>query len=114
MAAARTIPCRACARASLPDPGSRRRCDDCGRLRLGFVPSAARPSAGRGDDGSIDQADPVMSADTNLDFRVSLAEFLAQARRVYARLDAGADGRLTRMAAVERACGDDRGESREE
>jgi hypothetical protein len=73
----------------------------------------SRFTAGQFDDGSIDQADPVMSADTNLDFRVSRAEFLAQARRAYARFDAGADG-LARTEAVARTCRDDRDANRDE
>jgi len=84
-----------------------------GRGERGGSPGS-RSAAGRVDDGSIDQADPVMSADANVDFRVSLAEFLAQARRVYARLGAGAGGRLTRVGAVEGICRDDRHEDREE
>lgn len=40
-------------------------------------------------------ADPVMSADTNLDFRVSLAEFLAQADSVFAAIDKDHNGRLS-------------------
>jgi hypothetical protein len=84
-----------------------------GRGERGSSPGS-RSAAGRVDDGSIDQADPVMSADANVDFRVSLAEFLAQARRMYARLGAGAGGRLTRVGAVEGICRDDRHEDREE
>ncbi|MBI3444349.1 MAG: hypothetical protein HY055_03045 [Magnetospirillum sp.] len=41
------------------------------------------------------QADPVMSADTNLDFKVSLAEFVAQADSVFATFDRDHNGRLS-------------------
>ncbi len=40
--------------------------------------------------------DPVMSADLNLDFQVSLDEFLAQADQVFRRLNTGGDGALNR------------------
>ena len=40
-------------------------------------------------------SDPVMSADKNLDFKVSLAEFLAQAEENFARLDTDHNGRLS-------------------
>jgi len=53
---------------------------------------------------SLDGPDPVMSADANLDFRVSLAEFTALAEETFARLDADADGRLTADEAG-KACG---------
>jgi hypothetical protein len=47
----------------------------------------------------LDQAtliDPVMSADTNLDFKVTLEEFLAQAETRFTTLDADHNGRLNR------------------
>ena len=40
-------------------------------------------------------ADPVMSADANLDFRVSLGEFTAQADSVFASFDTDRNGRLS-------------------
>jgi hypothetical protein len=48
-------------------------------------------------------ADPVMSADTNLDFEVSLEEFLRQAEDIFAGLDADHDGLLI-PAEIKRAC----------
>lgn len=50
-----------------------------------------------------DMADPVMSADTNLDFKVSRAEFAALNRDTFEKLDVAHDGRITR-AAVLKAC----------
>ncbi len=47
--------------------------------------------------------DPVMAADTNLDQRVSLAEFRAYARRKFAMLDIDRDGKLSRDE-VRRLC----------
>jgi hypothetical protein len=43
-----------------------------------------------------DTADPVMQADTNLDFRVSKTEFMAFAAETFAKLDKTGDGRLTK------------------
>jgi len=47
--------------------------------------------------------DPVMAADTNLDQRVSLAEFRIYARRKFATLDLDRDGKLSRDE-VQRLC----------
>ena len=47
-----------------------------------------------------DISDPVMSADTDLDFRVSRDEFLAQAGETFAKLDTARDGRVTRDAVL--------------
>ena len=48
-----------------------------------------------GSNAPADQADPVMSADTNNDFRVTLQEFSAHAERTFFDLDANHDGRLS-------------------
>ena len=50
-----------------------------------------------------DPADPVMSADRDLRFKVTLPEFLAHAERVFARLDRKGAGRLSR-AEILTAC----------
>ena len=44
-----------------------------------------------------DVSDPVMSADTNLDFKVTLDEFVAQAKDLYKRIDADHDGKVERF-----------------
>jgi len=44
-----------------------------------------------------DISDPVMSADTNLDFKVTLDEIVAQARDIFASLDRNKDGKLDRQ-----------------
>ncbi|MBI3516117.1 MAG: hypothetical protein HY060_18960 [Proteobacteria bacterium] len=46
--------------------------------------------------GPNEQPDPVMSADVNLDNRVTLDEFQAQAARTFAALDRNRDGRLSK------------------
>ena len=51
----------------------------------------ARPNSG---------PDPVMSADTNLDFKVSLTEFLKQADSVFDGMDSDHDGVLSRAEAL--------------
>ena len=53
-------------------------------------------SGGSGLPGATDEADPVMSADTNNDFRVTPAEFMAQAAVKFAALGQAHAGRLTR------------------
>jgi hypothetical protein len=52
---------------------------------------------------SMEPADPVMSADTGLHFRVTRAEFMAQAGEIFAKLDTKHDGLLTRSA-VQSGC----------
>jgi hypothetical protein len=50
-------------------------------------------------DSPTDQAsliDPVMSADSNLDFKVTLDEFLTQSEKYFADLDADHNGQLSR------------------
>ena len=54
-------------------------------------PDPRPPSSALG----VGVADPVMSADTNLDFEVSLAEFLKQAGDTFERLDHDHDGVLS-------------------
>lgn len=44
-----------------------------------------------------DFSDPVMSADTNLDFRVTLDEFTAQGQDVFKLMDQNHDGQLDRL-----------------
>ncbi|MDR3441130.1 hypothetical protein [Telmatospirillum sp.] len=46
------------------------------------------------------RADPVMSADKTLSFKVTRADFLAQANDVFATLDLQHDGRITREAVL--------------
>lgn len=47
-------------------------------------------------DSSLNMADPVMSADRNLDFKVTPEEFLLHAQEVFARLDTSHNGLLER------------------
>jgi hypothetical protein len=77
-----------------PYPGQAAEGDEAGRRHsrhgpqtgsAGPHPSSPRPGSGE---------DPVMSADVNLDFKVSLDEFLHQAEDVFSRLDANHDGVL--------------------
>jgi len=89
--------------------------DELTALRLKLIPPVAPPKRGsdedraeRGDRGgflgfggrsprrSKERPDPVMSADLNLDNRVTAEEFQAQASRVFAGLDRKHDGRLTK------------------
>jgi len=84
--------------------------DELTALRLKLMPPEAPPKRRAQDDeprrglfggGSPrrqpgDRPDPVMSADVNLDNRVSLEEFRAQAERVFAGLDRDHDGRLSK------------------
>jgi hypothetical protein len=58
---------------------------------------------GTGRRGPNEQPDPVMSADVNLDNRVTLEEFQAQAARTFASLDRNRDGRLSKDE-VEASC----------
>ena len=53
------------------------------------------PLSGAGDFGFFADAEPVMATDTDLDGRVSKAEFLAAADRRFKRLDHNSDGKLT-------------------
>jgi len=89
--------------------------DELTTLRLKLVPPVAPPKRGseeeraeRGDRGGFlgfgersprrpsERPDPVMSADLNLDNRVSAEEFRAQSERVFAGLDRKRDGRLAK------------------
>lgn len=65
-----------------------------GRRRQRHNGAAGSRSSGAG--AGTDQADPVMVADVQLRFRVSLAEFLAFETRKFAALDKDGDGRLTK------------------
>jgi hypothetical protein len=73
------------------DEGRRNRGEDRPRKRKGGF-SGPR---GAGSYGLIDEPQPVRTADVNLDFRVSEAEWRAAADRRFARLDLDQDGRLT-------------------
>ncbi|MFD2234421.1 hypothetical protein [Phaeospirillum tilakii] len=64
---------------------------------FGGPPGAPRHHA------TASSADPVMSADTNLDFKVSRDEFLRQAEHQFETLDRDHDGRLD-AAELARAC----------
>lgn len=44
-----------------------------------------------------DVSDPVMSADTNLDFKVSMEEFTAQAQDLFKSIDTDHDGKIERI-----------------
>ncbi len=94
--------------------------DEVSTYRMPFLATATAPAAkpqgdhqagdhhaerngGRGRAVSSDTGDPVMSADSNLDFKVSLAEFTAQAEEILAKLDSDHDRRLTR-AEIEQTC----------
>jgi hypothetical protein len=46
--------------------------------------------------GLLNDAEPVLSADANLDGQVTLAEFRLKAQAMFARLDLNKDGRLAR------------------
>jgi hypothetical protein len=59
--------------------------------------SATAPGHGARDEA---QPDPVMSADTGLDFKVSLDAFLIQANATFAKLDINHNGHLTQVAVL--------------
>ncbi|MEA1651968.1 hypothetical protein UAJ10_23515 [Nitrospirillum sp. BR 11164] len=68
----------------------------------GAPPGGAPPSGGRGPGGmgggmggGRGGVDPIMAADTNLDFRVTRDEFRAYARALFEVIDANHDGQLT-------------------
>lgn len=76
---------------SRPPGGMRReRADDFG--------SADGPRRARGPESGEGAPDPVMAADTNLDFRVSLDEFVIHAGRRFDLLDRGRRGQIDRSA----------------
>jgi len=58
-------------------------------------PAPPRPLEGAAAYGLLADPEPVTSADTDLDGRVSKAEFLAAADRRFKRLDKNGDGKLT-------------------
>lgn len=58
----------------------------------GGGPGGGRQGAGRF--GLLNDAQPIRSADFNLDYRVTLAEYERKARETFARLDANHDGVL--------------------
>jgi hypothetical protein len=68
-----------------------------GRRGGGGTPSAAAGSHGKVD-VSADTPDPVMSADVNLKFRVSLSDFIAYETHEFDGLDRARTGRLTLAA----------------
>jgi Ca2+-binding EF-hand superfamily protein len=93
--------------------------DELTVLRLRLMPPTTRGAETRGENlrqryrdrdrrqmfgptraGPNDRPDPVMSADVNLDNRVTADEFLAQAARTFAGLDRNRDGRLTKDEVV--------------
>ena len=59
---------------------------------LGGGPGGGRQGAGRF--GLLNDAQPIRSADFNLDYRVTLAEYERKARETFVRLDANHDGVL--------------------
>ena len=62
---------------------------------LGAQRLPPQPLVGAGAFGFFSDAEPVSTADTNLDGRVTKAEFLAAADRRFKRLDRNGDGKLT-------------------
>ncbi len=75
------------------------------RYRAPYLPNGGVRDGGyRPGAAPADTADPVMSADSHLLFRVTLEDFLAQAEDVFERLDRHHDGSLTR-ADAEAFCG---------
>ncbi|OIQ88078.1 hypothetical protein GALL_300440 [mine drainage metagenome] len=70
------------------------------RYRAPYLPNGGVSDGGRGGlGGGADKADPVMSADSHLLFRVTLEDFLAQAEDVFERLDRQHAGALSRADA---------------
>lgn len=65
----------------------------------GGTTSRPLPGALRGPEVDT-RADPVMSADKSLNFKVTTADFMAQAEEIFAGLDHNHDGRVTRDAVV--------------
>ena len=63
-------------------------------------PSGARAKGGGDIDAVRDVPDPVMAADTSLSLRVSKADFLRHAEKLFNTLDVDGDGRLSRAEAV--------------
>jgi Ca2+-binding EF-hand superfamily protein len=51
-------------------------------------------------DPSLSMSDPVMSADTNLDFKVTPEEFMQQAQNIFTKLDTNHDGMLDRREII--------------
>ncbi len=75
--------------------------DELSTFRAAYLPTGRREGRDRRDaPGGATKAlpsgvpDPVMSADANLDFKVSLAEFIALAEENFVRLDSDRNGRL--------------------
>jgi hypothetical protein len=76
----------------LPSPGGGRQ----GGRRGGGGGATAPPRSAASGQIPADVVDPVMSADKNLTFKVSHADFMAQAAEVFSDLDKNRDGRLSR------------------
>lgn len=51
-----------------------------------------------------DVVDPVMSADKSLSFKVSREDFMAQANDLFAEMDKGREGKISREAAIALRC----------
>jgi hypothetical protein len=79
--------------APVPTPGGGRQ---GGRRGGGVGGGAPPPRSAASGQIPADVVDPVMSADKNLTFKVSHADFMAQAVEVFADLDKNRDGRLSR------------------
>lgn len=67
------------------------------------TPDDNRESGHTGSGGSV--IDPVMSADTNLDFKVTPEEFTAYSERVFKNLDADHNGKLSLTEVTTGMCG---------
>ena len=62
---------------------------------LGSARRSNAPLVGAAAYALLNDAEPVKSADTNLDGRITRAEFLAAADRRFKRLDRNGDGKVT-------------------
>ncbi len=66
--------------------------------------STGIPGFGRKGDVSTDAADPVMSADVNLNFRVTLSDFITYKTKEFGEMDVKHTGRLTLDAVRQASC----------
>lgn len=66
-----------------------------GKHRGAGLDSGGNPAAGRLDSGLRGQPDPIMAADTSLDFRVDKAELEARVKSRFDRLDTDRNGSLS-------------------
>ncbi len=77
------------------------RASDAGRDEAGHETHPGARAKGQGTvDTTRDVPDPVMAADTSLRLRVSAADFMRHAEKVFASLNIKGDGRLSREEAI--------------